>query len=194
MRIHEAKMTVAPTEEPVSVAEMKANSRIDHNEEDALLATYIAAARRTCEDISRRAFVTRTYVAKLHRWPGAEYIALPHPPLQSVTSIVYTDENGTPATYSSANYVVDTHSEPGRIWLKADASWPDVTLQVGLPIAITFVAGFGEAEDVPDTYKMAILAYAGAYYENREAFVVSPGLTPISLPFVDSWLMTDRAY
>lgn len=194
MRIHAAKITVAAVEEPVSLAEMKANARIDHATEDALLSMYIATARQHCEDINRRAFVQRTCVAKLSCWPHDGVIELPYPPLNSVTSIVYTDEADDEATFASANYIVDTHSEPGRIVLKTGLSWPGVPLQVGLPISITFVAGFGAAEDVPERYRLAILAFASAYNENREAFLIAPGLTPVNLDHVEAMLMTDRAY
>lgn len=195
MRIHDARIDSGPAVEPVGLEEVKANSRIDHNEDDDLIEMMITTAREHCEDVSRWAFITRTYIAKLDCWPYDDCIELPFPPLQSVEAIEYTDEEGNTSTFSASNYVVDSHSIPGRIVLKTNSSWPTVNLQVGGAITISFTAGYGDAAgDVPARYRQAILTYVGAYYENREAFVLQPGLTPITLPFVDQWLMTNRAY
>lgn len=185
------KITTQPVSEPVSLAEAKAQLRVDHDEEDALLESMIMAARIHCEHISRRAFVTRTYTLKMDYWPHWCFELL-YPPLVSVTSIKYTDSAGVEATFSSGNYLVDTFSEPGRVALKNGASWPSVTLQDINGVEIIYTAGYGTAEDVPETYKLAIRAYLGTYYENREQFIVQQGLSSINLPFADHLLMTDR--
>lgn len=185
------KITTQPVIEPVSLDEIKSQLRIDHSDEDSLLESMIVAARIHCEDIARRAFITRTHTAKLDCWPYSIF-ELPYPPLIAITSIKYTDAEGVEATFSSSNYIVDTFSEPGRVALKSSADWPNVTLQDINGIEIIYTAGYGLADDVPETYKLAIRAYVGTYYENREQFIVQQGLTAVSLPFVDALLMTDR--
>jgi len=177
----------------VTLAEAKLHCRIDHANEDALITRLLSVARRQCEQISGYAFTTRTLVSKLDYWPCDGCLELPYPPLQSVTSIVYTDADDAPHTFAASNYVVDTHSIPGRVILKSGASWPSDTLQVGAAITITYVAGFGAAAAVPDTYKAAMLLIVGHLYENRESVVVQQGVGMIQVPQAVEWLLlTDR--
>lgn len=187
------KVTVAPTIEPLTTAEVKLHLRVDHSEEDALIDRLIETARQQCEDISRRAFITRTLTANLDCWPAYKF-ELPYPPLLSVTSIKYTDIGGTQNTFLASNYIVDTHSEPGRVGLKWLVFWPTAILQEINAIEIVYTAGYGPAAtDVPGRYKAAILLLVAHLYENREAAVVGQGFSSQALPFgLDALLLTDR--
>lgn len=187
------RVTVDPVEEPITLNELKAHLRIDGTDEDQLLGIYLTAARQQCEHEARRAFVTQTLKLQLEAWPHDDRIALPRPPLQSVTSIVYTDVNGNTSAVSTSDYIVDTNGEPGHIYLAHGKTWPSTTLRPGPSIAITYIAGYGEPETVPATYKQAVQLLAGHYYENREAIVIGQGFTSIIVPMaVTSLLMTDR--
>lgn len=185
--------TVAPPAvEPVFLAEAKEHLRVIDSSEDNLITRLITAARLECELISRRALITQTLAAAFMEWPGRS-VKLARPPLQSVVSIIYTDSDGNSGTVSADDYIVDTTSVPGRVWLKANASWPATTLQAGPSIVITYVAGFGDAgSDVPENYRQALLLILGDYYENRERMVVDRGLTPVVLDAVNHLLYIDR--
>lgn len=185
----------APTVEPISGAELKLQSRIDSSAEDTLLEIYITAAREKCEEIARRAFVTQTLALWLDAWPDEAVIQLPRPPLQSVSSITYTLEDGTEETLSSSLYVVDANSEPGRLALISSASWPGDTLIPIGGIKIEFVAGFGdEAANVPQIYRMAVQLLAAHWYENREA-TVENSIGLIEVPFgIKALLGGDRTH
>src|SRR5690554_6904374 len=114
-----------PAEEPVTLVEAKTHLRVDATDEDALISSLIASAREHVEAFQLRALVTQTWRLSLDRFPRGRVIRLPRPPLQSVTSITYTDPGGAQQTLSNTLYDVDTDSEPGRIVLKDDADWPD---------------------------------------------------------------------
>jgi uncharacterized phiE125 gp8 family phage protein len=189
------KITTAPATEPVTVAEAKAQSRIDASAEDTLIERYISAARIQCENISARSYVTRTYTAYLDCWPGWVF-TLPFPPLAAITSIKYYDDvGGAAATVSSADYIVDINSEPGRVALVSGASWPSVSLRPINGVEIIYTAGYGAAAAVPAIYKQAIVLVAAHYYENRESVVVQQGVGMIQVPQAVEWLLlTDRAY
>lgn len=166
----ELVVVTPPTEEPVSLTNAKLQCRVDHSTDDALIGIYIAAARECCEQAARRAFVTQTLRLSLDEWPSVRIIKLPMPPLISVTSIVYTDNDGVSITWPSTNYVVDTDSQPGRIVLKTDSAWPiNVSLREAGAIKITYQAGYGAATAVPKKYQMAVQLMLGMMYENREA-------------------------
>lgn len=187
------RVTTPPAVEPLTVTEVKSHLKIDVSTEDTLLAGYLAAARLQCELEARRAFVTQTLQLKLEGWPWAEEIYLPRPPLQSVTSVVYVDNENGSHTMSASDYIVDSASEPGRIILAFGAGWPGASLQPGPAITITYVAGYGDADDVPQTYKQAILLLTGHFYENREEIIAQQGVTIARLPLgVSALLMTDR--
>lgn len=190
------RQVTAPAVEPLSVEEIKAHLRVIGDDENDVITPYALAARDMCELEARRAFITQTFALWLESWPCADRIELPRPPLQSVTSITYIDYAGVTRTMSSADYLVDTASEPGRIVLAFGASWPSATLRPGLAITITYVAGYGAAgAQVPERYKHAIRLLTGHYYENREQVVVQPGVTIGQLPdALRSLLHIDRGW
>lgn len=186
-------LVTAPTAEPISVTEAKSHLRVDISADDTLIGTYITAARQYAEQHLWRALVTQTWDLVLDYWPMGSRIEIPWPPLQSVTSVTYTDDNGDTSTYSSANYIVDTYGEPGGIVLKSTASWPSATLQEVNAVKVRFVAGYGAASAVPEPIKSAIKLLVGTLYENREDVQNAPGIVVTSLPFgVQSLLMPYR--
>ena len=161
----------APTYEPISLGDALLHLRIDASDEDAV--TYVTGllslARQYCEDFLRRSLMTQTWRLSLKNWPGRDYenwprfgafdidyyykynfIRLPMPPLQSVTSVSYRKSDGTTSTMAFANfavltgysYNVEKDFEPGRIVLPYSGVWPPDVLMPGAPIQITYVAGY----------------------------------------------------
>lgn len=163
------KLITAPVVDPITLAEAKAQCRVDLDDEDDLITGYIAAARRWCEKIDRRAYLTQTWQLWLDAWPAGNEITLRKPPLQSVSSIVYYDDADTATTLAASNYYVDTVSEPGRVVLRSTASWPSTTLRDANGVCVTFVAGWAAAADVPQPIRQALRLIVGHWYENREA-------------------------
>jgi uncharacterized phiE125 gp8 family phage protein len=189
------KITTAPAVEPISVTEAKLHCRVDHSTEDAIFTRLIETARIQCEDIARRAFITRTYTAYLDCWPYMTRFELPYPPLIGITSVKYYDDLGSAAvTVSASDYQVDTHSEPGRFSLKSTATWPSTTLRDLNGIEIIYTAGYGAAADsVPDRYKQAMLLMIGDLYENREGNVIQQGVSRVNLEdAINNLLLMDR--
>ena len=182
-----------PALEPVSLDEAKAHLRVTSADEDAYIASLITAAREWCEGFQQRAYVTQTRKLVLDRFPGGCAIYLPRPPLQSVTSIVYTDSEGAQYTVDADSYIVDTDAEPGRIVLAYGASWPSVTLRPAAGVEITYVAGYGDASDVPQKVKQAMLLLVGHWYEQREAVLVGSISKEIEFA-VHSLLWQDRVF
>lgn len=177
------RLQTAPTSEPVSLADAKNHLRVDDDvtEDDALIAGLVTAAREEFENQADRTLFTTTYRLVLDAWPSSYIITLPRPPLVSVTSIVYTDDEDNATTLSSSDYIVDVDAWPGRIVLRSSASWPSVTLREAGGIVITYVAGYASTSNVPQRHKQAILMLVGHWYENREA-VATSGAVPKSYP------------
>lgn len=188
MRASGWNLVTAPAEEPLSVIEAKEHLRVSADDEDLLIADYIAAARGWAEEYTGRAFITQTWDVHFTRWPGPEGFEIPLPPLQSVTSIKYTPEGVAQATLANTVYSVLTGVEPGRIVLKYDQDWPADTLDVGLPIVVRVVCGYGASTAVPATVKQGLRWLVGHMMENREA-VTMASLMPQQVPMTARWAL-----
>lgn len=178
-----------PVVEPVTLQEAKLHMRVDIDTDDALIAALITAAREHLETTSRPqlAMLTQTWRYLADAWPTSDVLQLRPYPLQSVSSINYTDEDGATTTMSSSDYQVDTYSQPGRIYITD--GWPSTTLQDMNGLAIEFVAGYGDtASSMPQQMRQALLLLVSHWYENRET-VLTSGAVPKELPFAVGALM-----
>jgi uncharacterized phiE125 gp8 family phage protein len=174
------KLITPPAVEPVELQDVKDFARVDNLEDDDMLSSLLMTAREAAELITRRAFLTQTWRLTAYEFPrglgngiwrfGGRNskrceIALPYPPLQSVTSIEYLDSGGVLQTMDPADYIVHTDSEPGRITLPELAIWP-VTAWVADAVTITFVAGYGDsANDLPASVKTYIKMKTARLYD-----------------------------
>lgn len=195
-----------PLHEPVSADDIYGHSRIDSDVEYTYVQSIISAAREHVEDELRRTLMPSTWELTLDDWPALP-LPLPRSPLRSITSIKYTDSSGVEATYSSANYYIDTASEPGRLMLKPNSSWPSVSLQAIAGVKVRYVAGYADLLNadstqaaitaarnaIPMRHRQAIRLIAGHLYENREEITMGAGLMPAQLPLgVSALLMPTR--
>lgn len=166
-------LTTAPAAEPVSTAEAKTHMRVSTSADDTYIDTLIKAARMDSENFQHRQLITATYTLTIDRFPTADYIDLPRPPLQSVTSVKYYDNAGTQQTFSSSYYTVDISTAPGRIYVDRDTGWPSDVDDRRNAVEIIYVAGYGNAgTDVPQTTLHAIKIKAAHWYEHREPIIV----------------------
>ena len=187
-------LVTGPASEPVSVEEAKAHLRVDGSDDDAYIGTLITTARSHVETITRRALITQTWKLVLDDWPD-DVLELYLPPLVSVSSLTYKDADGDTQTFASSNYVVDADSVPGRLCLADDASWPSDDLYPMGAVQIQYVAGYGDADEVPQPIKSAILLLVGHYYENREAALVAQGANVQELPIgIEALLSSYRVW
>ena len=173
-------LKTAPTNKPVTLREAKEHLRIvlgNTDEDDYLEALLDAAIERT-EQFLRRRLITQTWYYYLDDWPGVDAIKLPYGKLQSVTSVKYTDSDGDQSTFSSANYIVDTNQDPGRVVLAYGETWPTATLYPSNPIEIEYVCGYGDdGSDVKAMIRHAIKLAISDLYENREPTFIGQGFT-----------------
>lgn len=157
-----------PTEEPVTLEEAKTQCRVDIDDDDDLIASLIVAARQWCEKHDWRAYITQTIDYRCNQWPADDYFELPRPPLQAVNSVKYYDVDNAEYTLDPALYDVDYYNTPGGFYLHYNQNWPATQLRLRNAIKVNYTAGYGAAEDVPETIKQAMLLLIGHWYENRE--------------------------
>lgn len=180
-----------PTAEPVTLAEMRAHARIDAADEDALLASFIMAAREMAEHELQRSLIAKTYELTLDEFPEGT-IELPMGPLAgasalSVTSVKYTDIAGGEQTVSSGAYLVDAYSDTPR--LTPISGWPSPQT-VQNAVRVRYVSGHANSSLIPAAIKVWIELHAAHFFENRAA----AGAPAEPLPFLGRLLDPYRTF
>lgn len=160
--------TSAAATGPVSLARAKAHLRVSGTDEDALIADYLAGAVKTAEREAGRQFVTASLKLVLDDFPRegcdeGDTVRLPVGPVQSVTSIVYTDTAGVSQTLLTTDYYVGANT--GRI--RPATYWPSTRDGSPENVSITYVAGYGAASACPAEAVAAVLLILADRYEHR---------------------------
>lgn len=178
--------------EPVSVDEAREHCRIDYDDEDALLAAYITAAREYAETVTRRTLISSTWDHTLDRFPaGGGAIRLPFPPLIEVEGVYYIDPDGETQTLDPGAYQWDARQEPGLVMPAPGYSWPATRRMPGA-VWIRYRAGYPNGV-IPGGVRVAILLMVGHWFANREAVTI--GSAPHEVPLaVDRLLWAHRLY
>ena len=183
-------LVTPPASEPVSLAEAKAHLRVDHTDDEALIAALVTAARDLVESSTGRVLVTQTWRLDLAGFPaGAGEIELPKPPCASVTSVAYTDPSGASQTLAGSDWTLVSDTGPraaaARLMPTSGTVWP-VTQDIANAVRITFVAGYGAASAVPKSLNAVLLLLLGDLYASREAQTMQAALN--ANPTVDRLL------
>lgn len=158
----------APASEPVTLAEIKAHLKIVNSSQDTELGLLITAARSHVETTLGRAMMATTLEGYLAAFPASGVIRLPVPPLASVTSVKYLDEDISEQTFSAESYHVEPQATEAKIRLADGASWP-FTATHPRAVRIRWIAGHDDVADVPPALKHAIKLLVSHWYYNREA-------------------------
>lgn len=175
-------LVTAPTEEPVTLGEVKAWLRQDEGADDAVITgMIIPTARDLAERLLGRQLCTATWRLTLDGFPRAggwafldsawllpdpHTIRLPKAPLRSVTHVKYYDLDNTLQTLAASVYDVDAASDPGRVTLGMNQVWPVTRLRPGA-VQVTFEAGYGAAQAVPPVVRTAVAMASAFLYEHR---------------------------
>ena len=152
-----------PAGEPVTLTEAKTHLRIDHGEEDALIAGVLVAATRAAEARAGLAFLSQQWRFALDAAP--QTVALPIAPCASIDAVSVIDADGAaqavdPPLYDAAP------GAPGRVRRKG--IWPAPGPRLD-GVRIDFTAGYADAASVPAALKQAVMTLAAHFYETRSA-------------------------
>lgn len=123
------QLVTAPATPPVSRDMVKAHLKVEHTDDDALIDAYIAAETAYAEDFMGRALVAQTWDFYLDAFPvstAPQIVELPLAEVISVEDVFYLDADGSEQTMGVGIYDVDLASQPARLSLTANASWPTI--------------------------------------------------------------------
>lgn len=160
---------------------------------DPLLSTLIRSARELAEQELGRYLITQTLDAYLDEFPCGADGEIRLPPLQSVTSIVYTDDNGDEQTLDASLYRVDAVSIPARIHPAYGTTWPTTRRQSNA-VRVRFVGGYGLAAAVPRCVKIWMGVAIKAGWDNRDKFAIGGALVQLPNEYVNGLLDPERVH
>lgn len=178
-------MTAAPAAEPISLSEAKAHLRVDGSDEDALIASLIVAARLLVERTLGLALVTQGWSYFLDAWPERGCITLPLLPVQAVSAVTVHDKDGGATVLDAESYAVDVLSTPARVVLSM--ALPPITPRAFNSFEVAFTVGFGDAGDVPQPIRQAVLLLVAHWFEGRAPVELGPG--PQEVPAIAAGLL-----
>ena len=179
-------VTVAAAAEPVTLAEAKAQCRVDGSDEDTLIGGIIKSARAYVEDYTGTITTSRTVAWKCDSFD--DFAHFPVVPLASVSSVAYVDGAGTTQTLSTDVYEVRTDGLQASLVLKSGQSWPSI--QSGSRVTVTAVVG----GTVSDAIRHAMLLLIGDWYRARENTSMGAA-QPVEMPHaVTALLANHRAF
>lgn len=161
------KSLVTPAAElPVTLADAKAWSVVEHTADDAVVNALITNATDMAQQYLGRKLVTQTWDYFFDCFPSG-CIEIDCIPGQSVTHVKYYDADDVEQTLAGSEYYVDEKAEP-RLLIKTKSGWPAVGEGFNR-VSVQVVAGYGVADDVPEPIKTGIKLLVGHLYRNREA-------------------------
>jgi uncharacterized phiE125 gp8 family phage protein len=184
----------APVADPIDLAQAKKQLNVTFDDDDMYIQDLVKVAVELCEGYQGRAFIKRTLRRTLDGFPSAGVgIVLPYPPLISVVSIKYDDEEGTEQTLATDQYQYDVSQQPARITLAPNVGlWPATESQAVGSVRVEYEAGYGNDGDaVPWAARQAIRIKLADLYENRES-IAPGGLTELGSVAAEALLGPDR--
>lgn len=163
------KVITAPTSEPVSLQEAKLHLRViadatdvTPHPDDALIESFITAAREFAEHYTGRALAAQTIEMALQCFPRCgQTIELDMPPVASVESIKYTDTERAEQTMTSSGYSLSQYGESRNVSPAYGTDWPD-TQDAPDAVRIRYVTGYTTA---PKAVVSAMLLHIQLQYE-----------------------------
>lgn len=173
--------TITPAAaEPLSIDDVRAFLKQDGTDDDALITALIAGARSWCEAFTRRALVTREVDLVLDEFPalsplsGRREIALPLGRATAITAIYYTDTDGAAQTLTGpdadpagTDFQQDIDDDYGGIIVPGyGLDWPGTRDVLGA-VRVRYLAGYGDASDIPAQLLDAMRFHVASLYESR---------------------------
>lgn len=157
------KVITPPTLSSIlTTAELRAQCRIDGTDLDGPLVLALAGAHAHAQHYTGTSIGVQALELVLDAFPVGD-LPLPQGPVNSVTSITYTDTAGDPQTLDSGAYELDSYTVPALVSPVYGTSWPD-TLATSNAVKVRYSAGTSDP-----AVKQALLLLVAHYIANPSA-------------------------
>lgn len=169
-------ITVPSTELVVSIQLAKQHLRLDADDgsDDELIKHLIEVATERAEHQLGRSLLTKTYKTVAEHGDKIKLV----PNLIAISSVIVTNDDDSTTTLTGSDYLLNQNSLVPEIM-------PMVLVEAS--IAVTYTAGYGNADAIPKAIKQWVLVDLATLYENREA-VMNYGVNSVPYAFVDGLL------
>lgn len=157
-------VTTEPATEPITIHEAKAHVNIASTDtaHDALLYTYMQAARQQWERDTQEHFISRSVRVRLPYFYEVEFS---HRPVTAISSITYYDTGNSSQTLSTNIYELD--ADEGMLRLKYLQTFP-ATCDRWDAVTINYTLGsHSNSTTVPPVAKQAMLLLVGYYFDKN---------------------------
>jgi len=175
-----AILLTPPEVEPVTLAEAKTYLRVEHDDDDDVIAALIAGARIHIEAQTRRALIAQTWRLVRDAWPPDGRIAVLPAPLRELAAARVYRFDGSAQALDVDAFTLDTASAPAVLSFA-----PGALPAPGRPFAgieLDVEVGYGEtAADVPEPLRQAIRVLVAHWYENRGLIAAGQGAAVLPL-------------
>lgn len=190
-------LVTAAEESPVTIHDLRTQLRIDDAAEDPYLALCLERAQAYLAEGSGWtgvACLTSTWDFGLDAFPCGwtlrdRAIRLPLRPVQSVTSVTYTDTAGNAQVLSPSLYAVHLAEDPGPALIVPayGQSWPPTRVVLNA-VTVRFVAGWRGRAAVSGNVTTALLLLAAHFYVHRDTDA------PVPVELLGQLLANERVY
>lgn len=155
-RPYQLALVTPPATEPLTLAEAKLFLRVDGSTDDTLISSLITSARIAAEQYMKRSLIEQTWKLTYDDYVTTETRLLMMP-IQSVTSVTIVARDDTATVVDESTYYLSANKEI----LIFDAT------PFGHKVEIVYVAGYGDASDIPGPIKQGMLVHIAALYHQR---------------------------
>jgi uncharacterized phiE125 gp8 family phage protein len=146
---------VEPSDEPVTLAEAKANAFVDGNDRDERIAAWIAQARARAEEYTGTRVMEQMVLLRCSSW--ADLCRLPIAPVRSVT-VKYLDADNAEQTLDPLVYELVSAGVEASIRLAPGEIYPAIR-NASDAIRIEAVVGYDEGDHKLELIKDAIASH-----------------------------------
>lgn len=174
----EPLLITPPTDEPVTLAELKDHLSIESNDFDDMIADKGAEARDEVEVMIGRRLISQTWEFYFDRFESE--LIIPWGPAQSIESIKYVaaTATGTEKTTLASSVYEYTKGAPVKIRALEGQSFP-TTKRVYDAVVVRVILGYGDsADDVPRRIKSAIKMRTADDFRDREGSIIGLQYSP----------------
>lgn len=155
-----------PAAFPITLQEAKKACSVTHADDDAYIAALLDGATAYCDGLTgylNRAIISQTWRRTQAGFTNARLIP---PAVQSVSSVVYLDENDAEQTLSASEYRLISDGRQADI--EFTGTMPVISARSDA-VRIEFVAGYGDNPgDVPAGIRSALMHMVRHSYDEKE--------------------------